>query len=264
MTSPWLHRCAVVLAVISSASVFTGAAVTSNPERPYYSLGETHLWLSIAAGTLTIALVLWLGFTPAHASLRRLGWIAVAALILEAVVGLQPLPQPPALRITHAAIAELLFSAFVVFAVCTGRSWNEPPKRAEGSSFLLFLGNAAPIVVVAQVALGTLFRHGALGVGPHLIGAFIVAFFILGATLPVIYNEELGALHLTARALLTIASLQVFVGLTLFSMQSMDVDPAVVILVTMIHATTGALTLAATVVMAILIRRHVYAPGSGA
>jgi hypothetical protein len=47
-------------------------------------------------------------------------------------------------------------------------------------------------------------------------------------------------------------------------MQSMDVDPSLVILVTMIHAATGALTLAATVVMAILIQRHVYLPDSAA
>jgi heme A synthase len=264
MRSPWLHRCAVLLAVISLASVFTGAAVTGNPERPYYSVGQTHLWLSIAAGALTITVVLWLASSRGSTALRRLGWSAIAAVAFEAVVGLQPLPQPPALRITHAAIAELLFSAIVVIAVCTGRRWAEPPKRAEGSSFLRFLGNAAPIVVLAQVALGTLFRHGVLGVGPHLIGAFVIAFFILGVTLSVIYKPEHSELHLTARALLTIASVQVFVGLTLFSMQSMDVDPSLVILVTMIHAATGALTLAATVVMAILIQRHVYLPDSAA
>jgi hypothetical protein len=262
MRSPWLHRCAVLLAVISLASVFTGAAVTGNPERPYYSLGQTHLCLSIAAGVLTIAVVLWLASSRGGTALRRLGWSAIAAVAFEAVVGLQPLPQPPALRITHAATAELLFSAIVVIAVCTG--WAEPPKRAEGSSFLRFLGNAAPIVVLAQVALGTLFRHGVLGVGPHLIGAFVIAFFILGVTLSVIYKPEHSELHLAARSLLTIASVQVFVGLTLFSMQSMDVDPGLVILVTMIHAATGALTLAATVVMAILIRRHVYVPDSAA
>jgi heme A synthase len=264
MMSPWLHRCAVLAAAFSFASVFTGAAVTSNPERPYYSIGQNHLWLSIAAGVLTIAVVLWLGSARERTWLRRLGWGAVAAVAMEAVVGLQPLPQPPALRITHAAIAQLLFAAMVVLAVCTGRAWNHPPKRVEGSSFLRFLGNAAPILVLAQVALGTLFRHGALGVGPHLIGAFVIAFVILGVTLPVIYKPELHELHLTARGLLAIASVQVFVGLTLFSMLSMDVDPGLVILITMTHAATGALTLAATVVMAILIRRHVYAPDSAA
>jgi hypothetical protein len=41
---------------------------------------------------------------------------------------------------------------------------------------------------------------------------------------------------------------------------AMDVDPAAVILVTMIHGATGALTLAATLLMAALIRRAVYVP----
>lgn len=264
MASPWLHRCAVLLAVISFATVFTGTAVTSNEYRPYYSVGQTHMWLALAAGVLTIAVALWLRSAGERVWLQRLGWGAAAAMVLQAVVGLQPLPQPPALRITHAAIAQLLFSAIVVIALCTARTWSEDPKQAEGSRVLCFLGDWAPVVVLAQVALGTLFRHGVLGVGPHLIGAFVIAFYILAVTLSVIYKPEHSVLHLAARGLLTIAAIQVFVGLTLFSMQAMDVDPGLVILMTMIHAATGALTLAATVLMAVLIRRHVYVAGPAA
>jgi hypothetical protein len=117
-----------------------------------------------------------------------------------------------------------------------------------------------PVVVLAQVGLGTLFRHGAMEVMPHLLGAFITAFFILGLALPVIYRPEHTSLRLAAQVYLVIASAQVFLGLALFAMQFMDTDPTVIILLMTIHAATGALTLAATVVMAVLIGRSVCAP----
>jgi hypothetical protein len=112
-----------------------------------------------------------------------------------------------------------------------------------------------PVVVLAQVALGTLFRHGAVSVGPHLIGAFVVAMVMLGLALPIIYGPESNPLRPMARLVLTVASVQVLLGLALFSIQLMDVDPQVIILVTMIHAATGALTLTATVMMAVEMHR---------
>ena len=95
---------------------------------------------------------------------------------------------------------------------------------------------------------------------PHLLGALVVVFFILGLALAVIYRPEYVCLHHAGKVLLAVASVQVFVGLGLFSMTSMDVDPLVTIVATVVHATTGALTLAATVAMAILVLRHLRDP----
>ena len=118
------------------------------------------------------------------------------------------------------------------------------------------------MAVLAQVALGTCFRHGLTELGPHLIGAFLVAFFILAMALAVIYGTEHARLRLAAQVFLAIAALQILLGFILLTMQSMDADPPLLILVTILHATTGALTLAATLALALLIRRCLYA-GSG-
>ena len=126
-----------------------------------------------------------------------------------------------------------------------------------GAGTLLLCAKITPFVVLGQVALGTLFRHGALGIGLHLIGAFLVALFMLAMALPVVYGPEYRALQLAAKLFLGAASVQVFLGLALFSMQSMDVDPAAMIMVTMVHAAMAALTLSATVMLAVLIRRDV-------
>ena len=235
----------------------TGTAVTSNEERPYYSLGQAHAWLGATVAILTIALAIAIQKSEKRVWLRRMAWIAVAAVAVQAIIGLQPLPQPPAFRIVHAIIAQLFFPMTAIMAVCTAAKWGQPAKPVESGAFLRILTGCTPVAVLAQVALGTLFRHGALGVGPHLIGAFLAAFFILGLALPVIYRPEHSSLHVATRCCLTIAAVQVFLGFALFSMEAMDVDPSAVILITIVHAATGALTLTATVAISVLIRRSI-------
>jgi len=256
----WLHRCAILLAAVAFLSMCTGTCVTSNEERPLYSVGQCHIWLSAGVAVLTIALVLCMRSAGAGSWPRRLGWIVVAGVAVEAVLGFQPLPQAPAVRIAHAFIAQLFFPLTVTIAALTSQAWKPHPAPMDGAGILQLAAKLTPFVVLAQVVLGTLFRHGALGVGLHLIGAFVVVLFMLGMALPVIYGPEYRALQIAAKLFLAIASVQVFLGLALFTMQSMDLDPAAMILLTMIHAAVAALTLAATIMLALLIRRDVCAP----
>lgn len=257
MKTHLLNRCAILLSALAFLSVLTGTAVTSNEERPFYSLGRYHLWLGIAIAVVTIALVISIHAEKESLWLRRLGWIMAATIALQTLLGFQPIPQAPAVRMAHAFLAQLLFPATVAVAACSSAGWKRMKKEVEGPGSLRFLANCTPVLVLGQVALGTLFRHGALGVGPHLAGAFLVTFFILGTTLPLIYRPNQAFLRPAAQCFLSIAAVQLFLGLTLFSIQLMDVDPAVVILVTLIHAATGALTLAAAVMMTVLIRHSI-------
>ena len=60
-------------------SIVTGAAFTTNEERPFYSFGQSHLMVGIVAGVLTIGLVIWLLQTEkravdAAARLDRIGY----------------------------------------------------------------------------------------------------------------------------------------------------------------------------------------------
>lgn len=262
MKSLWPHRCANLLAGITFLSVFTGTAVTSSEERPFYWLGQTHVWLGAATALLTVAVAIGIQSSQKRGWLRWAAWIGVAAVAAQAIIGFQPLPQPPALRIVHTIVGQLFFPLVLSLAICTSPSSNKPAGAVNSGAMLRFLTGCTPVVVLAQVALGTLFRHGAMGVGPHLVGAFFAAFFVLGLALPVMYRPEHSAQQTAARCFLAIASLQVFLGLALFSMVSMDVDPSSVILVMIIHGGTGALTLAATVVMAVLIRHAAQGAGS--
>lgn len=263
MRGRWLHRCAVLLAGCGFLSVLTGAAVTNNPERPFYSFGQSHFWVGAAVGALTLAMAIWIQKAEDRRWLRRIGWIAAAAVTVQAILGLQPVPQPPAIRVAHALLAQLLFAAMVVIAAGTSQGWRKTTAPAATSSALRLIAMLTPVVVLGQVALGTLFRHGVIEVMPHLMGAFPAAFFILGLALPVIYWPEQHSLRCAARVLVTVMAVQVFLGMAIFSMQAMDVDPSVMIVVTMVHAATGALTLTATILLAVLIHRTIEVRGPG-
>ena len=252
----------MLLAALAFLSVLTGTAVTSNPERPFYAFGQSHMWIGAAVALLTVVVAIGIRARDERWWLRRMAEAAVAAVVAQAVLGLQPLPQTPAVRIAHVSLAQLFFPVTVVMAMCTAAAWKTVPKRTAAPSALGLLTGCTPVAVLAQVALGTCFRHGLTDLGPHLIGAFLVAFFILGMALAVIYGTERARLRLAAQVFLAIAALQIFLGFTLLTMQAIDANPSLLILITILHATTGALTFAATLALALLIRRCLYA-GSG-
>jgi heme A synthase len=260
MTNTWPHRCAILLAAVSFLLVATGTAVTSSEERPYYSLGQTHIWLGVGVAVLAIVLAVQI-LKSRYAWMRRCGWTALAIVALQTVLGFQPLPQPPAVRVLHTLAGQLFFPLTLAMAVCTSEAWGGTQKRTQSSSWLWSLSRIAPFVVFAQVVLGALFRHGALGLGPHLLGAFVMVFFVLGLGLPVITRAEYRDLHTAARVFLTVAHVQVLLGLTLFIMQIMEAAPEYEILFTIIHAAMATLTLAATTTLAALIRHASYLPG---
>ena len=251
---PWLHRYAVLVAVCTAVLFINGPAVTSNEARPLYSLGRSHMWLGAAVSILIAGLAVWLSRSKEQTWLRRLAWIALSAIIVEVVLGLPTDPQPPSVRISHSLLGQLLFSTTVAIAVFTSRNRNQAPQPVENGSLLRSLAVATFAMVLLQVILGAVFRHGVTGILPHMLWALVVGLF-LGLATAVILRTEIPELRPPGIALAVLASLQILLGFTLFTMQAIDADPFALIVATTVHATVGALTLAAAVVMAILVRR---------
>ena len=123
--TPWLRRCAVLLAAASLFCIIAGDAFTSNEERPFYSLGQTHLLAAAFVGIFTIGLVVCLLLVERRPWMRRLAWIALAAVIVESLLGFITVPQPPAVRVAHAFLAQLFFAATAAMAVFTSRAWAQ-------------------------------------------------------------------------------------------------------------------------------------------
>src|SRR5256885_12412707 len=123
------HALSILLAVSTLALFVTGALVTTNEERPFYSVGELHSTVGWIVGVLAVGLVLWLHLVKTTAWPRRLGWIVLAVVILEIALGTQMDLESPAILAVHGFLAQILFSTTVVIALFTSRGWNQdwPP-----------------------------------------------------------------------------------------------------------------------------------------
>src|ERR1700688_3734468 len=97
---PWLHRFAILLAACTLTLFVTGAFVTSNEERPFYSIGQFHPVAAWTVGILAAGLVVWSWFEKTRAGLRWLGWIVLATVVVEVVLGRAMDSQSPALNAT--------------------------------------------------------------------------------------------------------------------------------------------------------------------
>lgn len=195
--------------------------------------------------------------------MRRLGWAAVSLVVAQGLLGGATvlLLQPAPISIGHACLAQLFFSVTVAIAVFTSRKWQEGPEPVEdyGWPSLRSLAILTPLLILLQIALGAGFRHRAFGLLPHVIGAMIVPLVILLAGVFVLQQfPRHRALRPAAIALLTITGVQVVLGIAAyFARMNAAAYPLAMVLTTVAHVATGGLTLAASVVLAIQIRRNV-------
>jgi cytochrome c oxidase assembly protein subunit 15 len=168
---------------------------------------------------------------------------------------------PPAVSVSHACLAQLFFSTTVAVAIFTSRSWQDGPESVEdyGTPSLRSLAIVLPTLLLAQVALGAAFRHGAMTVMAHVIGAMVVAPAVLIVCAFVLHQfPEHRALRPAAIALLGVTLAQVMLGIGAYFVRSDAArSPLAMVIVTVAHVATGALTLASSIALAIQIRRNV-------
>lgn len=281
MQNFWLHRYAILLSVCTLFLVIAGASVTSEqaglsvPDWPL-SYGKVmppmtggvlfehgHRMAGTTVGLLTIGLLVWILFAEKRSWMRKLAWVA---LVWVCVVGLLggltvKLLTPPPVSVLHTCLAQLFFSLTVAICVFTSKSWMEGPEMADdhGWPSMRSLAILLPVVVLTQVALGAGFRHGALTVMPHLVGAMVVTLvlLIMGAFVLQQFPTH-RTLRPAAIALMSIGFTQVFLGiLALIARMVSTTATTLTVIVTVAHVAVGALTLAASISLSILIRRNV-------
>lgn len=124
----------------------------------------------------------------------------------------------------------------------------------ENSRLLNFVAVATPALVLSQVALGVVFRHGIIGMAAHIVWAFVVALWFL-LVIAATRDAKQVEVRRAGVVFTVVASVQIFLGFALFLMQAVDADPIFLIVTTIVHATTGAFTLASSLAMSILILR---------
>lgn len=277
----WLHRYAILLAVCTLFLVVAGASVTSKgaglsvPDWPL-SYGQVmpemtggvlfehgHRMVGTLVGMLTIGLLIWILRVETRSWMRKMGWVALGWVIGVGLLGglTVKLLTPPPVSMTHTCLAQLFFSMTVAIAVFTSQSFLAGPELVDdhGWPSLRTIGIATPIFVLAQIALGAGFRHGAITVLPHIIGSMIVTLVIMFAGIFVLHQfPDHWALRRSAVVLLAITAVQICLGIVAYYMRLQASEhPLAMVLSTVAHVAVGAMTLAASIVLAIQIRRNV-------
>jgi cytochrome c oxidase assembly protein subunit 15 len=281
---PGLHRWSILLAVCTLLLVVAGGLVTSRdaglsvPDWPlsygklmppmeggiFYEHG--HRMIATTVGLFTIISMVWLWRSERRQWLRWLGVVALVAVITQGVLGgltvLMLLPWW--ISTMHATLAQLFFSTTVAIALFTSKWWQHEPSVTPElpNAPIMSLSLAAPICVVLQLALGAAARHKAIGTIYHICGSPIVTGVILWVSLRIsVHYSANRELRRAAVTLTTITFTQVFLGIAAYMTRIAYADAVqpmpLMVTFTVLHVATGALTLAASIALAIIVRRNV-------
>jgi heme A synthase len=267
-----MFRYAVGLAVCLSVLIGLGAAVTSEIQpipgstapAPGSAVHESllehvHMIAAIAVTVLLIGFAAWHQTRYKSSRSSLLGWTAVVVAIGECLGGMQG-AHSPAGGFFHAVAAQALLSMVVVLGVGVLPNPElrdvvpdtcRPPLRT--------LAVVTPSLTFLQVLLGAAYRHGILGVMLHILNALIVAIAVLVVCmLCTRHFPEHGALRRTAVAFAVVTGIQLALGFATFTILLIGLENLTPLLVLSVaHVTTGALTLAASFLFAAEVWRYV-------
>lgn len=274
-----LHRFAIVVALCTVITVVLGAVITSL-ERPIAVTpgAETiaaavpfEFWHQIAggvAGVLALLLVFGLASAKANKELVQFGWTTIGVGVLDGILGIKAITEAvPALSgVLHALLAQVFFASIVAIAVMTSESWQRGPESVQDTwrPSMRSLAIAVPAVILLQITLGASYRYRALGVIWHIMNAMIVLLLVLCVAVFLVRQlPEHPTLKPAAVALGVITAIQVVLGFTTFMMLILFPESSLAVVITsVLHVTTGALTLGAGVTLAMLIRYNVVVPAA--
>ncbi len=243
-----LYRVAMVVVGVDVVAIVSGAWVTSSRIALSRSQGVGfHEGLGVAA--VLWALVLCLGDVR-----RRAGWLVLAIVALAALTG-----WPSLHGVGHAIFAHLSLGCATAGAVLSSAGWAKTGDRVELGSWAALrpAAIATPAAVMLQISLGALYRHEVIGVMPHMLGAMVVALLTLVVSTVLLQQFSFQRqLKNAATVLISVVLAQVCLGIVAFLMRLMNFNTSQAFAWTATaHVAVGALTLAASVVTAMLVAR---------
>jgi cytochrome c oxidase assembly protein subunit 15 len=224
-----------------------------------------HRMIATTVGIFTIVSLVWIFRTDGRPWMRKLAVAALIAVTIQGILGGMTVIMllPWWISSSHATLAQLFFSTTVAIALFTSRRWLAGPSIVpeDAENPIRGLSLAVPICVVIQLFLGAMVRHKAIGSIYHICGAPFVTGVVLWVSMRILLhyarNREL---RTSAVLLITITLTQVFLGIAAFMTRIAYADAVqpmpLMVTFTVLHVAVGALTLAASVVLAILVRRN--------
>ena len=291
-----LHLFAALVAAATALLIFAGGLVTSTgsglsvPDWPttygwsmftfpldkwvggiFYE--HSHRLIASVVGMLMIALAVWLRRAEPRRWVRRLGYLALAAVVAQGILGgitvLWFLPTP--ISVAHAGLAQIVFCLTVTIALVTSPGWRRSYADASGAprrdGVLEKTAMATTLVIYAQIVIGATMRHTGAGLAipdfplafghlvpphwdlqiaihfAHRAGALVVSALVLATAGHVHYH------HRGHRALVRSASLLLVLLAVQVTLGALTVLTAKHVLVNSLHVVTGGSVLVTSLVL---------------
>jgi len=298
-----LHLFALLVAASTALLIFAGGLVTSTgsglsvPDWPttygwfmltfplekmvggiFYE--HSHRLIASGVGALIVVLAIWLWKSEPRAWVRRLGYVALAAVVTQGILGgitvLWFLPD--AVSIAHAGLAQLVFCLTVSIALVTSPGWRR--ETLADDSTLRTIAPLTTAAIYVQIIVGATMRHTGAGLaipdfpwafgrlippvwtGPiaihfaHRVGAVIVTSLVLATIGHVLYHHRSRReLRRPSLLLAALVAIQVTLGaLTVLSGKHYIINS--------LHVVTGALVLGTSLVLTLRAYRARLSAGS--
>ena len=250
-----------------------------------------HRLVASTVGFLIVVLAIWLWRAEPRAWVRRLGYVALAAVIAQGILGgitvLWYLPD--AISIAHASLAQIVFCLTATIALATSPGWNRaygqlPISNSQRPRDITLerMAVVTTVVIYAQIVIGATMRHTGAGLAipdfplafghlvppywdskiaihfAHRVGAATVAALILATAGYVFYHHGRRAeLRRPAILLLLLLALQITLGaLTVLSQKQFIINS--------LHVVNGALVLVTSLVLTLRAHRARFADAGSA
>ena len=239
---------------------------------------HSHRLIASTVGFLILMLALWLWRAEPRPWVRRLGYVALAAVVMQGILGgitvLWYLPDP--ISIAHASLAQLVFCLTVAIALVTSSGWRRAYADRQAAPDDRTLQKIAAIAtgwIYLQIVIGAIMRHTDAGLAipdfplafgqlvppqwdakiaihfAHRVGALVATALILAATGHVFYHHRArGELVRPSILLLVLLAAQVTLG-------ALTVLTGKQYIINSLHVVTGASVLVTSLVLTLRAHR---------
>jgi cytochrome c oxidase assembly protein subunit 15 len=287
-TSLWPHRLAVATVGATLGLIFVGGLVTNTgsalavPDWPttfgynmflypwskmvggiFYE--HSHRLLGSAVGLLTMLLAIWLWLREARRWVRLLGVVAVAAVIVQGILGgMRVVLQDHDLALVHGCVAQAFLALMVTLAVVTSAPWHTAPQcePLRAPTPLAILARVTVPLVYVQLVFGALLTHTGGELAWHVtFAALLTCAVVLLARRALFEAAAHPELRRPAILLVVLLAIQLSLGLGAYAWRfmtlSVSVPAEVGLAVLALHRLTGAALWATVVGLALRVLRLV-------
>ena len=246
-------------------------------ETPNVFEEHSHRLLGWAAGALVIVLLIFVELHERRRWVRNVAWATLGAIIVQGVIGgyFRVVLLQHRMAIVHGVTGQAFFCLVVALALFLSKGWKEaPPPEADAHARSLRRASLfAAVAVFLQVVIGAVIRHSRAGhslehLWPHAAWAVVCA--AAGIACMSMALSRHGRRPGIVRPALVLGGgviLQILLGIgawqaNLAGYEEM-VRPGFQVAATTVHQASGALVLAAAVVLHLRVRRLLRDPAPG-